>query len=352
MHFSTRPIRAALLLLIGITTMGSCDAQAQLGPEIFATTHFFGVSRAASVRAYGMGGGISTIPGPFSFNPAHAAYDEKVEAKAHYGRTRFTDGTRFNSASVATALPLGKHDGLQILYTNVHSPEKSSFAAGAPGFGNSTQIFHEQSVTFLYGRRVSDRLALGVGISPYLQSRHELRGVNLGAGPGTVDFSARPPLTDLNHLGARLGLDYRFAKWGRATGVYDNFWEDANMTVSPQLAPLTTMRAAFHETTISGGVFLTPTRRLTVVLERDRAALSSNTFSLKAHNTYYGAEWQATKQFAIRAGSNDGSPTFGLGWTQDRFSLQYAHVRNLAGDETRPIFGNNKFDVLEASYQF
>lgn len=351
MLFSSRRTYTALFLLFCAATT-NVSAQGQLGPEIFATTHFFGVSRATSVRAYGMGGGISTMPGPFSYNPAHAALNEEMQAKAQYGRTGFTDGTRFNSAAVAATLPLGKRDGLQILYTNVRSPEKSSFAAGAPGFAASTQVFREQSVTFLYGRHVSDRLALGVGISPFLQSRHHLRGVDLGAGPGTIVFSAKPPLTDLSHVGARLGFDYQFAKWGRVTGIYDNFWEDAKMTVPAQLAPLATINATFHETTISGGLHLTPTRHLTLVLERDRAALSSSTFRLKAHDTYYGGEWQVTKQFAVRAGSNDGSPAFGLGWTQNRFSLQYAHVKNLAGDETRPIFGNNKFDVLEASYQF
>jgi hypothetical protein len=331
----------------------SSSAQAQLGPEIFATTHFFGASRATSVRAYGMGGGIATTPGAFSLNPAHAAFIEETAGDARYGRTRFADGTRFNSTMIAAALPFGQNDGLQILGAIVRSPEKSSFAAAAPGFAASRQVFREESVSLFYGRRVSSRLALGIGVAPILRTRHEIRNVNFGAGPGTLRFSAKPPLDNLSHLGARLGLDYKFARWGRFSGFYDNFWEDANFIVPAQLAPLTTVRAAFHETALSGGLHLTPTRRLTIVLERERATVTgSNAFRLKGHNTYYGGEWQATRQLALRAGSHDGEPTFGLGWTKNRFSVQYAHVKNLAGDETRAIFGTNKFDVLEASYQF
>lgn len=351
MNFLLRRIYFVLFLL-GFSSTAAPRAQAQLGPEIFATTHFFGISRATSVRAYGMGGGIATTPGTLSLNPAQMAFIENHEGKVRFGRTRFNDGTRFDSTMLAATLPLGKRDGLQIVGTDVRSPEKSSFAATAPGFAASTQVFREHSITLLYGRRLSERLALGIGISPFLQARHELRGVDFGAGTGTIRFAARPSLNNLSHLGARLGFDYQFARWGRVSGLYDNFWEDAQMTVPAQLAPLATMKASFHETTLTGGLHLTPTRHLTLVIERDRSALSSNTFQLKAHNTYYGGEWQATKHLALRAGSNDGSPTFGAGWRKNRFSLQYAHVKNLAGDETRPIFGNNKSDVVEASYQF
>ncbi|HEY0076159.1 MAG TPA: hypothetical protein VGB77_18805 [Abditibacteriaceae bacterium] len=349
MPFSLRRLHATCFLTA--VTLSS-TAQAQLGPEVFATTHFFGASRATSIRAYGMGGGIATTPGPFSLNPAHAAFNDDPAGVARYGRTRFADGTRFNSAMLGAALPLGKQDGLQILYANVRSPEKSSFAAPAPGFAASTQVFHEESVSLFYGRRVSPRLALGIGVAPILRTRHEIRNVNFGAGPGTLRFSAKPPLDDLSHLGGRFGLDYKFASWGRFSGFYDNFWEDAVFFVPAQLAPLTTRRAAFHEVALTGGFHLTPTPKLTLVIERERATLTGGGFRLKGHNTYYGGEWMATKNLALRAGSHDGDLTYGLGWTKNRFSLQYAHVKNLAGDETRPFFGNNKFNVLEASYQF
>lgn len=341
------------LCAASFVTFSPLMAQAQLGPEIFATTHFFGVSRASSVRAYGMGGGPATMPGTFSLNPAHMAFTDEAAGDTRYARTRFADSTRFDTAMAAVALPLGQRDGLQILYTNVRSPEKSSFAVGAPGFATSTQVFREESVTLLYGRRVTDRLSMGIGMSPLLRTRHEIRNVNFGAGSGTIGFSAQPPLDNLSHIGARIGLDYKFASWGRASAIYDNFWEDATMFVPAQLAPLTTVRAPFHETTLSGGLMLTPTRRLTVVVERDRAVLAGPTFRLKAHETYYGGEWQATRHLALRAGSNDGNATYGLGWTKNRFSLQYAHVKNLAGDEVNGFFGgSNKFNIVEASYRF
>lgn len=353
MPFPLRWAYSAFSLLLGATTIGVPSVQAQLGPELFAITHFFGDTRSTSARAYGMGGLLATTPGAFSPNPAHAAFDETTVGDLRYGRTRFADGTRFDSAMLSAALPLGRRDGLEIFYTNVRSPQKSSFAAAQPGFAASTQDFREESVTVFYGRRVSPRLAIGIGVAPYLRTRHEIRNVDFGAGAGTLRFSAKPPLDDLSHLGARLGFDYQFASWGRVAAYYDNFWEDADFIVPAQLAPLATTRASFHETALTGGLLLTPTRRLTLALERERATLSgTNGFRVKAHNTYYGAQWQATKELALRAGSHDGSLTYGLGWTKNRFSLHYAHVKNLSGDETRPIFGNNTFNVLEASYEF
>jgi hypothetical protein len=331
----------------------SCQpAQAQLGPQLYAASHFFGSTRTASLRSYGMGGGLAVVPDATSLNPAHAASNENYGATLRHARTRFDDGTRFDSTFLNTTIPLGRRDGLQIVVDVVRSPEKAAFVAGAPGFGGSTQIFRENSLGIFYGRRLSDKLSVGFGAAPILDTRHELRGANFGAGPGTIVIQSRALSSELKHLGGRIGLDYQFARWGRLGVIYDNFWEKATLFAPPQLAPLTSSTEDFHDVVLSGGVFLQPTKRLSLALERERASVSSNTFRLKGHNTYFGAEWQATKNLSLRAGSHDGSTTFGLGYTRGAFSLEYAHLGDLAGDETRPFFGGNRFDMLSASYQF
>jgi hypothetical protein len=343
----TKPLLPLLLLL------GALPARSQLGPEVFATTHFFGTTRATSVRAYGMGGGLAAVPGDASFNPAHAADNDTYTGDLHVGRARFADGTRFDSQLATIEVPLGRRDGLNLIFGNVNSPEKSSFAQTAPGFGASTQRFRENSIGVFYGRRISPKLSLGFGAAPVLSTRHELRGVDFGAGAGTIQFSGRPITTELAHLGGRLGLDYKFARWGSIGVIYDNFWEKATMRVPPQLAPLTTTTADFHEVVLAAGLSLRPTKNLLLTIERERGTLKGGAFRLRADSTYYGGEWQATRHFALRAGNHDGSPTFGLGYSQGPFSLQFARVRNLAGDETNAVFGgSNTFNVLEAAYSF
>lgn len=149
------------------------------------------------------------------------------------GRTTFDKGTRFDSTFASIAVPMGKQDGLQILYGNVSSSQQSSFVSAV--FPGSTQKFHEESLSIFYGRRVTDKLSLGIAVAPILSTHHRLN--NLGAPDVGIDFDSTPITDKLSRLGGRFGADYQFASWGHASVSYDNFWERSKMTVSPALAP-------------------------------------------------------------------------------------------------------------------
>lgn len=324
-------------------------AHAQLGPQLYSLSHAFAAT--ATLRGYGMGGAVATISGPTSLNPAHMAATDAYEFNLRSGRTEFVSGTRFDSTFASIAVPLGKKDGLQILYTNVRTPTQPSFTSAL--FPGSTQRFREESLGIFYGHRITDKLSLGIAGAPLLKEHHHLD--NLGAPGVGIDFDANPVLDRSNHLGGRFGADYKFASWGHASVIYDNFWERATMTVSPALAPagIKTRRAEFHEATLISGVEVHPVRNVSLVIERESATLSGHAFSATARNTRLGAEWEVRPGVAVRIGSRNGEPTYGAGYTRGRFNLQVARVNNLAGKQLAPVFGpGNHLTVIGLGYKF
>ena len=288
---------------------------------------------------------------PTSVNPAQMADANAYQADVRHARTSFDSSTRFDATFASVAIPLGRKDGLQILYGNVRSPQQASFVDAV--FPGSTQKFREESLTAFYGRRVTDKLSLGIAIAPILSTNHRLD--DLGAPGVGIDFAGKPITDRLKRLGGRFGADYQFASWGHASVSYDNFWERSKMTVSPVLAPagLVNQSADFHDTALIGGVEVHPTRHLAIVVEHERAAIKGSTFGLTAHNTYLGAEWQVRRELALRLGSNNGDATYGMGFERGRFNLQAAYVNNLASKQVGPIFGKgNHLTMVEAGYEF
>ena len=340
-----------LLLAVSALCAGALPAHAQLGPELFGITHFFGGPDVTTVRGYGMGGAAATMGGVNSPNPAHAAYLDSYEASVRYGRTSFASGTRFDATFVAASVPLGKKDGLKFIYGDVRSPESASFASVV--FPGSTQKFHEVSAGAFYGRQVTEKLSLGIGLAPLLLTNHRLK--NVGAPGVDIEIEGKPLANSLKRLGGRFGADYKFAPWGRASVFYDNYWERAKIKVPTALAPtgLKSQSGDFHEVNLTAGVQIQPLRHLTLVAERQRITASSQTFNSKVHNTLLGAEYEVRPGVALRVGSNDGHSTFGLGLTRGQFNLQIARVKNYADDELRPIFGSgNKLTCVELGYTF
>ena len=322
---------AVCALLFSLATR----AQAQLGPELYSLSHAFGAT--TTLRGYAMGGASATMSGPTSINPAQMAATNELEAEVRYGQTRFNGGTRFDATFVSVAVPLGKKDGLQILYNDGHSPRQSSFVSAV--FPGSTQQFHEETLGFFYGRRLNDKLSLGIAGAPILRTNHRLD--NLGAPGVAVDFGSKPELDHLNHASGRFGLDYQFSPRVRASAYYDNYWERATRKASPLLAPagLVSRNEDFHETLLVGGIEVRATPRLSLVAERARASLSSSTFGTTVHTTRVGAEWEATRGLFLRVGRQNNENTYGAGYERGRFSVNAARVNNGADKQLGPLFG-------------
>ncbi|MBV9468969.1 MAG: hypothetical protein JOZ57_06950 [Abitibacteriaceae bacterium] len=350
---SPRPFRcticAIVCAVVGLWPVAT--AQAQLGPQVYALSHFFGATRTATVRGYGMGGAVACIPGPDSLNPADAADNKQVAADVRHLQASFTNSTTFKTNMVSVALPLGANGGGQILYSNVKSPTHSSFLATA--FPGSTQKLSEESVGLFYGHRINPKLALGVSAAPVLATHHVLGAI--GAPGIDIHFDGRPIVSQFSKLGGRVGLDYKFAEWGRFGLIYDNFWERATMTVPPALAPagLVTHTANFHAVNLAGGFNIQPTKKLTLVFEHDKGSLTGDGSGITGHETYAGAEWMVASALALRVGRRNGNSTYGLGVTRGNFSLQWAYVNNLAADQVNPVFGGrHNLKNFEVGYSF
>lgn len=344
-------LRCASGLTLGVVIFGIRPVQAQLGPELYGVTHYYGSLNLTTARGHGLGAASATMRGVDSPNPAQAAYHDGVDANLRFARIRFESGTRFDSSLGAVSIPLGKKDGLKLTYAKVHSPERSSFAAAV--FPASRQRFSEENMGIYYGRQINEKLAVGVAAAPILTTHHRLSDT---VAPGIdIRFDSKPITNRLNRLGGRVGADYQFASWGRAGVYYDNYWERVTMTVPDALAPggLTTQRADFHDVGLTGGVELKPLPQLTFVAQRQRLSVTGGSFRTVNRNTSVGAEYEVGRGIALRTGRNSGSSTYGLGVTRGRFDLQVARAKNLANRELRPVFGNgNTFTTAELGYSF
>jgi hypothetical protein len=344
-----RPLQ--VVLVVGAFTTSALPARAQLGPELYGVTHYYGSLNLTTARGSGLGAASATMRGIDSPNPAAAAYNDGVDASLRFGRTRFDGGTRFDSNLGAVSIPLGKKDGLKIEYTTVRSPERSSFATAV--FPGSTQRFREENLGLFYGRQITERLALGVAAAPVLSTHHRLN--NTVAPDIDIRFDSKPITNKLKRLGGRIGADYTFAPWGRASLYYDNYWERVTMTVPAALAPagLTTQQADFHDVGLTSGLELTPLPHLTLLAQRQRISVTGGSFRTIVHNTSLGAEYEVARGIALRVGRNSGNSTYGLGVSRGRLDLQVARINNLAIRQLKPLFGDgNRFTVAELGYRF
>ena len=77
-------------------------------------------------------------------------------------------------------------------------------------------------------------------------------------------------------------------------------------------------------------------------MQSKSGALKTKTSGLRA-----GVEYAATEELDARAGVNDGSMSLGLGYRADRWSANYAYIRDWNDDVVAAAFGGSDTHQVE-----
>jgi len=108
----------------------------------------------------------------------------------------------------------------------------------------------------------------------------------------------------------------------------------------------------FHDDQLAIGASRHFADRFLGAIEFNRGTEWRSPFS-SGHNAWqFGLEYQACPGCAVRAGIADGSPTFGLGYHNDRWSIDYAYIHNWNDDSVGELFGSSKTNSLEVAYKW
>lgn len=331
------PARAALcvcLLLIFLVAPGTVFAQL----EAYAVTHPFTLPGSTTTRLQAMGGMVTCIPDDGWANPAFAGLASEWTSVLRQSTTSFDGGFSLRVRQISAGGPLFGHGGMQVTGLECDSDAGPAVALpGSPGWD-----VNEWAAGIHYGHRVSERLALGVGVSPVFHNN--------------VTVSAMAPVPPLlqtrgsSSSGFRAGATYALSPRARLGGIYDAYDEDVDATGGM----------------VPGGAvsFSSKSQALMFGLSyqlRDDLLGAAEWFHMWTDigpSRYGDAGWRAGLEqllddgLSLRVGSNDGSWSAGVGYVTGDWSVRYAYLQDWNEDFIGPIWGDSETHQFEVTYHW
>lgn len=339
MHRSLLPVYLVVLLLAA----GLSPALAQ-GPEVFAAPHIFSLPMTTSVRAFGMGYQQAAVADDGFANPAYAGMLTRANAQVRAGTVSFERGPSLTMEMASVAFPLDSNrpelGGFQVATYHTRSSTYRVAIPGAPPPFNFSM--GEENLGIMYGRPVSERLLVGVGITPLLKSRARLSDPASGTPFMFVDGRGK--------LGGRVGLAYKASDKVSLGALYDNYRTNVDM-MGAFIHPSPMSLRAHSENWAVGGTYQVDAQTA-VALEATRYENLIGPSRVHHGSLHIGAERIIQNDWALRAGANDGNLTVGAGWRSGdrRWRADYAYMVNWGGFELGPLFGSSKSHMLVAEY--
>ena len=308
------------------------------GLESYALVHPFGLSSATTTRQFGMGGPVSCVWDEGFANPAFAAMQTRPNAAIRVGATRFDHGPSLTSGQLHFALPLRPNEsGLQLSVFSMHS---SAGMTALPQVGAVAAKLSEDDISLQYGRRLSPRLAAGIGVSP--ASTIRLR-ITTPTGVPILDVKATPD------YGARVGLVYAYGEPQRGDNVglvCDYYQETAKAT---GFAVGGAAHGVFYTDLFALGACRHVRPDLLLVGEYQRGSSHSGQIDNAIQGWHIGGEYQCNRQLALRAGLNQGHASYGAGYVSDRWQVAYAYINRWNDSVANPLFGSSDTHQLQAT---
>ena len=333
-----QPYRACLLLCLLVLCLAAAGSSwAQL--EAYALTHPFALPGSTTTRLQGMGGMVTCIPDRGFPNPAYAGLVTEWQATGRYSVTEFDGGVALRIAQVSAAGPLrAGRSGLQI--TGLRLDSDPGLVLSLPG--SPPCSVGEWTVGLHYGQRISDRLSLGLGVSPCFHNRVQV----LGPAPGGDALRTRAN----SSRGFRLGATYLLCPRTRFGAVYDNY--DESVTATGLLLGGATIAADTSSKAMTAGVSHQISDRLLVAAEWFQMTTDISGRSFGDSGWRAGLEALLDEGVSLRVGDNDGSFSAGVGVESGRVSVRYAYLRDWNNDFVGPIWGGSKTNQFEATYHW
>jgi hypothetical protein len=284
-----------------------------------------------------MGGFVSCVSDVGFGNPAFAGTLQSSHAVARHSSTRFDSGLKLRAEQYSVAIPLQvEQKGLQITGLRMDSTASSPAGmAGAPSIG-----FQEWNLGIHYGQRLNDRWSAGISISPVFHS--------------ATDFAMPAPAGSVAHLrstadqGFRLGALYRIDERSQAGLVYDKYHE--TVTASGIAYGGQSLEAGFSSETIIIGASCQLHERILGALEWQQMSTKYSGTKTGDSGFRCGIEAAVTDKGTIRAGTNDGALSLGAGYASERWTAQYAFLRDWNDDMVGAAFGSSDTHQFEVTY--
>jgi hypothetical protein len=321
------------------------------GPDIFALSHFFALSRATDPRFTGMGGAYAAVVDVDSSSPAHVAAATEPTWNVFAGQTDFENGPRFTGQALRAVLPLPSteaQDGIGLIAFRMRSSQ--DLLGIAPFEGR----FTETDVAMQYGCYLSPELLAGISLSPLMQTRVNL--YDPGSGFEMMRVSAH------QGFGARTALTYLADDRLSFGLVYDDFSEKAALSIMlpPETAPdrgsrqvISLPDASYRSRLLRVGMAYHIDSKTIVAYDWEQTHFTGGGIDFTEASDYYGIERQLNDKLALRVGSFANSLSAGLGFRLGGVDLEYGYVQDMNKDTFSTTgFGGSKTHYLSIAGAF
>jgi len=285
-----------------------------------------------------MGGVMSCVNDVQFTNPAFAAVQEDCDLGLRINTTDLDNGPRLTSFEAHYVHPLVPNQtGLQLTVLTLDS---SSGSTTLPGMGPAAAALSEDALVVDYGRRLGEQLAGGLSVLGYQHSKFSLASP---LGPKYLDLSAEAD------YGFRGGVAYEYQP-GDWLGVAYSYSQNTIKANGLMLGGAS--RTVFHSDFFAIGASRHLRPDTLAAVEFQRGTTGSGPSSSSTNSWHLGAEHILPQGWALRAGLSDGSPSFGLGYANARWRLDYACVSDWNDDAVGTLFGRSDTHSLHLSYRW
>lgn len=329
--------RRALLCAFAALLCAAAVGQG-MGPEMFGTVPSFGMSAPTTTRQFSMGNPLSCVDDLQFSNPAFAPLHTTPNSGVRTITTGFDNGPRLTSVQIHSVHPL-RHDQGTVQITVLSLTSSGGSMTLAP-MGPVTARMAERTFVMDWGQRLTPGITAGLSILG--RERDALRFTSL-AGPTLLDLSARAD------FGFRGGLAWEWAP-GDFIGFTGSYSQQSVFTSG--LAASSPGTTVFHSSQVALGASHHFTDRLLGLIEYEHGRTQSAAYASNRNILRLGAQYLPARGWALRAGLNDQSPTFGLGYEDGRWRADYAFARDWNDDAARPLFGGSDSHALQVIYNW
>lgn len=331
-------IRSAACVYAGLLIAVTCSgvwAQG-MGPEAYGLPAYFGMNSPVSTRHLGMGVPMACLDGDQFANPAFAANRSSADAALRVVTTDLDAGPRLTSMLANYGRPIRAGvDGWHVTWLSLDS---SNGGATLPGVGAVKADMSEDALLVDYGRVFENGLLAGLAVLGYEESEF------------TLSPPVGPPLSRLNSeadFGLRVGLAY---EWAPEDYVGLTFSYAQNSVDASGLLLGAVSHTVFNSTQLAIGASAHVRPDVVALVEYRRGCTGNGGYEKSVNTWHLGAEYEHPSGAAVRVGMADESPTFGLGYNKNGWSLDYAYIGDWNDDATSALFGGSDTHSLQATY--
>lgn len=334
-----RPALRIAAIVAGILLVASQALAGALlpGPETYTMPADFGMSASVTTRVLSLGGEISCVNDSSFVNPAFAAAQLRPSAGLRGTTTKFTAGPDITSKAANLTYPTNPNETgfeAQILDVDTHDG-----TIMLPGLGPTRFELSEDAWIVDYGRRIKPKLLVGLSILGFERLEFSMHSgpMTLAQYVGRADYGGQGGVAYEYEPGDFIGAMYSFTQHTvHCTGMY----------VQPSFD------VVFHARQWALGVTKHVNPKVLLAAEWQRGQLKNGLVDNTSDSWHFGAEYQATPQWAFRAGLNDGDFSAGVGYGTGRWRIDYAYIKNWNGGDAGQLFGGSNTNSLQAIYQW